>query len=373
MTSIYSQTMETYLETVYGTSYTSLDRLTQIKLNKLIWQHMFRVLDYSTLIRKLVRFGLNGSTLSLRRYLVSDGKIFQLKLALYRIFSTNKEPLKVYNWYRISEQDRRVHLLLKSDPILVRGLRAYSKQGFCSFSQRKWSKLLEQAVSISETYTVKYVKRKMRFILTSNGFDPHDLSSILVEEGIKAMMNMYPCFKSDLHAINVMKSAIHNQGQNLIDKFTTAKRNSLVQGSDGTFSTLKVALHDVVSGNSYKGDVRSYLDGVGNLVVGVGSANPEELSTIESKACANSLISKAPFRYKRLMNLMTGKYDEGFTRYLQSQKVICEESTNEDLMDGCVKSGKFLKYKNPAFDFLGIPRDEAKNYLDSLNKDVVNE
>jgi len=368
---IFSATVEAALYDVYGARYKRLQRSDKVLVNFLVWRHLFRLMSYSDLLVGLRKFELAEGAIKLRKQLTSDGRVFALKLALYYI---HKNAIKVPREIRatmrefgVKKEDHTAFNLLEQDIRLVKGLNGYVRSKFRAYTLAKWNKLVAAAVDESRDYAARYAMKKMRFIMQANGYDLHDLAGDLVEEGVRGMMDMYPCFECKLHAINVGKTAIHNVGQNKIQKYTTGKRNTLTKGKDGTFTSNKVSLDKLVTTRLGDAQEYEYADESGRTRFGYSKT---ELSSVEAQVSASMLVKSASAKYQKLLGLLTGEPNAEFTAYLHSERLIRKRETNEDLMDKCVEEGRYLQYKNPAMDYLGIDRKEGRSFLKKFKTEL---
>lgn len=89
-------------------------------------------------------------------------------------------------------------------------------------------------------YIGKFVTKKMTFLMKSYGLHRHDIETELYCAGLWALHKKYPFFETPLHAINTVKSAIHNRGIDIIAKNTREKNQRLIRHEDGTFESVNV-------------------------------------------------------------------------------------------------------------------------------------
>ena len=90
-------------------------------------------------------------------------------------------------------------------------------------------------------YIGKFISKKLIFLTRSYGLTREDLHGDLIHVAMYALRKQYPAYQSDLHALNICKTAIHNHGIGLIEFWTRQKRNALTN-KDGVFSARTVDL-----------------------------------------------------------------------------------------------------------------------------------
>lgn len=111
-------------------------------------------------------------------------------------------------------------------------------------------------------YIGKFVSKKMSFLIKSYGETRHDLETQLSETALLAWYKQYPRFDSELHAINVAKAAIHNDGHTMITSLSSKSRQRLTRNSDGSFEALMVdinVLADVAAPPQYGALLQDHL------------------------------------------------------------------------------------------------------------------
>jgi hypothetical protein len=154
-----------------------------------------------------------------------------LKNCKLYIYARHKNPNINPSQFSIEKGDARY---LSS--ITFRGLRGCKAYSLTSFDK------LESDIVLSLTlrnYIGKFINKKLRFLIKSYGQGYDDLFSDLQAAAIYALRKQYPYYESELHAMNICKTAIHNVGQGLIE-FHTRKRRQALFSSDGVFQSVSV-------------------------------------------------------------------------------------------------------------------------------------
>jgi hypothetical protein len=142
-----------------------------------------------------------------------------------------------------------------------------------------------------------------------------------------------------LHATNIVKRVIHNQGINMIHHYTTQKMGRLLQDQKGAFSA---------------------------KVVGLDEANLNVLAAPEQRSdLAVDLTRMMPTfkpKQQRFVELLCGAYCSDFTKWLTEQGYKIE--TNEELLDRL----KIKQYMELALRYLDVPIDVGMRFIERLRK-----
>lgn len=146
-----------------------------------------------------------------------------------------------------------------------------------------------------KNYIGKFISKKLIF-LRSYGLSREEIHSHLLFASIFALRKHYPDFQSELHALNICKTSIHNSGMCLIEYWTRGKRQALLKEND-TFQSVHVPLesvHDVGVAPEHEDDFRLNLQ---SLV---------------------ALVPKMKPRQQTFVSVAAGIYDPGFSMFIGS-------------------------------------------------------
>lgn len=139
--------------------------------------------------------------------------------------------------YEIEREDSRV-------------LRRYAKtltvEGCAPWSAKKLA--LNEHYLLTQNlkdYIGKFVSKKLIFLVHSYGLSRHDITAELQCAALTALHKSYPFFKSALHAVNIVKAAVHNAGMDMIVRYTRKKNQRLKRNSDNTFEAVNVPVSEL--------------------------------------------------------------------------------------------------------------------------------
>ena len=96
----------------------------------------------------------------------------------------------------------------------------------------------------TEQWRKKFAYRKLRFVYQSNGMEQSDIVHELMVHGLRSLGVTYPRLDSELHAINIAKRSMHNQGMTIIKAATTEKSRRIVN-TQGGFEAVVTPITDI--------------------------------------------------------------------------------------------------------------------------------
>lgn len=155
----------------------------------------------------------------------------------------------------------------------------------------------------------KLIYKKMIFLTSESfGFTVGELRSLLLHKAIYALMKQYPLFSSPLHFQNTAKTTIHNTAMSFITAQTRQKRQSMVQNSDGTWSSLKAPIESIME----------------------LAAPREDHYTRDTLASIVKLSDKFSANVQRFLLCMGGVHDPKFSEYLGIDNATAVDSMRYD-------------------------------------------
>lgn len=262
----------------------------------------------------------------------------------------------------------------KQDAILLETLqRSVWYKNFCTSSKKALDKpwtlqqtemMMVKIYNDLTTYTNKFVGKKLRFATMSSHLSVEDISADLRIHGIQGFLAQYPAVESDLHAFNVAKRTIHNQGINLIHHFTTARNLQMEKQSDGTFISLKISLDVMFDGNSGLNKITQFttLDG--------SSCGEQEVDNEDAMSYTlERMIKNAQPQRRRFLKLVSGQHNKRFSRWLTEAHNI--QTENDEAFDGMLRRGTIDRYISLAGEFVGWTPDETKKELQNIRKELA--
>lgn len=186
------------------------------------------------------------------------------------------------------------------------------------------------------TWLGKFVSRKLRFIYESQGLKRTDIEQELRYKGLQGLYMMYPCVQGALHAQNVVKRTIHNNGINMIYKATTMKAGRLIRDPSGTFQSRVISL-DAAQLHT--------------------QAAPETRTDVQLDF--DRLCNKYTGKRLKFLELLSGAYCEWFSHWIKTQG---QRLDNDETFDKISP----VAYTRLVADYLGVSAKSVATFLTEL-------
>lgn len=216
---------------------------------------------------------------------------------------------------------------------------------------------------LDTAYIEKFVGKKFRFLTQSGQKDEGSLQAELMEFGLRSAYRAYPKVEGVLHLVNIMKTGIHNRGQNIIKEETTQKRKRLVRNEDGTFSGLLLSLNH----STFEQTFALEQQGTGGLSVcnalmsgldgrSIGYERPTDIDRQRDLVkVVDKFYDSCSAQGKRVfITLLMGVYDDKFSDFLGQP--------NDDAF---YKLDRKL-YVEKVRSFVGVSKEKAKEFMGEM-------
>lgn len=296
--------------------FSKLPKYQQHKWAELMLSTMFRTLSYAQLAATATRlFGKLDFKTIWRRTLQSGYVVRNVKSWIYfcakrRLRGTAAESA-AYR-FQVEPVDWGLRLLVSTQ--LKSTLRKLSDK-YPALSLAALDAQILRIFREMRDWLGKFVYRKMRFVYQQQGLEPHDMQMEVFAKGVQALYLMYPRVESELHATNIVKSAAHNYGINMLKQQTHVKRARITRASDGTFSSRVISLDELVT----------------HVDLHAPDTKPYDDLRIDISRVYEQLATQGQWRQRKLIKLLMGMEDKGFNAWLITQQNI--QSTCSEYID----------------------------------------
>lgn len=303
--------------------------------------YLFRGLNYAGYGARLTRLnhGIRPNVRAITDALGRDGAVMKnLKVWIFYVVkhrSDRKTQLKLARDWSIDPID--VQAFDAASTKTVRYIRKLGRR-YAALTMDKLEHSVTTIVSQTQTWLGKFVSRKLRFIVQSQGMHRSDIEHELVYKGIQGLYAMYPRVESQLHATNVVKRVIHNQGINMIHHYTTKKMGRLIVDGTGAWHSRVISLDDA------------------------------QLNTVAAPEASDLhmdfslVLHRYTGKRRQFLELLSGAYCERFTSWLCEKGHVVE--TNEILLDRM----DIRKYVRLALEHLNVEWLKGVQFLQELRK-----
>jgi hypothetical protein len=199
---------------------------------------------------------------------------------------------------------------------------------------------MEAAILTSKELQVwmgKFISRKLIFLTRSYGLKRSDIEGQLLHSGMFALRKQYPIYETELHALNICKTAMHNTGMGIIEYWTRDKRNALLE-ENGSFQAVHVPYESL-----------SHLS--------VAPEHADELRV--NLQCLVGLAPKLKPKARKFIETAAGLHDEGFSIYI-----------GLDNVDAAYR-WDYARYMQSLRDYMDVTTQQTTNLLSSLRKALL--
>jgi hypothetical protein len=271
-------------------------------------------------------------------------------LALCKKFGLKKDDAKAYYYY--------LRYVKKSMP------KIYS---LC-YSPKKFEAWMAECIEEVNTFTMKFVYKKLKFVFSGQGLKAEDIAMDLYLKGMQALCFYMPRVETREHAVNIIKKVIANHGKNIIGKNTTQKAGRIIAQHDGTdekstfaqwtnrIMNIEAATTTAVLKERYRTNTHDVLS-----VPITGTKNVSEHDYELSLDVKKMLMQASPKR-KQFLRLLMGEFDYDFTLWLRDEELIDEDQNNQDFYDRMSKA-KMEKLMQYICSFLKLSDERTKKWI----------
>lgn len=349
-------------------AFAALPKYMKMKWTQMILSTIFRRLSYKQLLaraKKTLGAAVDARTMwkaaIQNGYLVKNVKAWLFWCAKQRLRGAAAD--KAGAAFKVKPEDYCLRLMMTND--CARHLQKLAERYPALTIERIDARVTEIFNDMRE-WLAKFVHKKMRFVYQQQGLEAHDMSMEVFAKGLHGLYLTYPVIESYLHAVNIVKSAAHNYGINIIMQQTHECRARIIKSSDNTFVTRVVALDDGVAqeiDNTIHEDATGHAEMRHDLerlfngyaIQGCSSISFQWL-LYESEALCTPFMSKK----QRFLALLMGYEDWEFNQWLNSVHRI--KSTGSEYLDK-TEVPRFVKL---VCQFLGVPEEKGHHFMARL-------
>jgi hypothetical protein len=362
--------LEKHLKKFYP-GYYKLPGATQKLLLNYCVQYLFRFISaakFNVLVRKATGDS-KTRLIEMRRSLTSDGYLAKnIKVWLYYLYKEKPKVSKnILREFEIQKCDHYLHRHLNIETITL--IEKLCRKGYKAKTLKEIDQIYTYVLEEDDSYegitkwTSRFVGRKMRFIADRFSETVNDMVNALKADGLESIMFVYPRIESLEHCINICKRAIHNDGINLIERHTSETRGRITMNADGSANLKLEPLHSP--------NVIQALENGDNHFV-CSSLEGSSVSNLDLRLSVQSILSQYSGSRRRFIHLITGEFDEAFSKFLKDKnpKLL---SSNDQYFDRVA----FDIYLRQVLDYIGVSEELGLQLIEELKikfdhlKDVI--
>jgi hypothetical protein len=208
-------------------------------------KHLLTFSSYKEYIAEMRRLNVGKYAKPIRSACQANSLMcFNYKMALITSLYNRQVSKNIFINYKVSPKRYIVNRLL-NDPNISLWEEKIDKAECMLNNLQEYEKHCSKLIENLQVYTRRFVYMKLRFIMFSNSLEIEDITNDLLAKATEAYYASIP-FKPELHILNIMKRAIHNEGINLINYYGAAKRQRLMINPENTSNILTnriISLH----------------------------------------------------------------------------------------------------------------------------------
>jgi hypothetical protein len=359
-------------------AFDALPKYLKSKWSGLMLSNLFRRISYKELCTRSAKLLGKVDVKSIWRAVIADGYVVKnIKVWLFWCVKRGlrgEDALMAGVRFGIHEADRGLRLNMSAD---LKSHLAKLARNYASLSVEALDKQVVTIFKEMRDWLGKFVYRKMRFVYEQQGLAAWDMQMEVFSKGIHALYLQYPRIETKLHATNIVKSAAHNYGINIIIQATNESKARLVRNGDNTFVSRVVNLDDIAVVTTLAGeDTRPKYERRHDLNTtfnSFGYRNKPRTFNLEWLLCGAPCIKtqtltiademKKLSRRQRIMMLLMGAEDPEFTTWLNTSRHRIR-STCSDYLDKADPT----RFMNLAFEFLKVDPKLGNQFVSRLRK-----
>jgi hypothetical protein len=312
-------------QTVAGVLPGDIDRT---ELHKLFVLALFKCIGSTAFSRQLSSLlGVKQhDALELRKRLDNDGYLlFHVKPFLFYCFKkgakTKRKILQYASDFKVRAEDAPIALVLQEPSVAERldPLREFKALSFSALRHH-----IDSIPKRVSGYARHFIMKDMAFIIRNQHYalGVDDVLNELLDKGIRNLLWTYPKIDNSLHALNIVKRAIKNNGVNLIYYHTRDQRGVVCRDDNGNFYSKVIPITD---------QTENVLD---TLVCPTVSNNLDTKVSVEDWIATRQVLRHFKSKRKRtIVTALMGMNSERFSTWLRVKAKPTHRLPNDDLFE----------------------------------------
>lgn len=346
--------IETNIRTKFTSVSSALSPKAIAKLERLLIMDLFKFVTPPVFVAKVATLlNVRRPVVSeLRKEFVNDGYVlFSLKPFLFYCYKyairKRKAVVKVGRKFGVIGDDLRLvlHLTHRTIAEKMSTLRKYTALSYEKL--RKYTGLIPRKV---DSFAKNEIFKTMRFIFRNQHYalDVEDIKQDLIDKGLRNLLWTYPRIDSLLHAVNVVKRAITNNGINMLYYYTRDQRSVVRRDGEGNFYSNMIPLTT---------STESVLETIACPTV----SNPlDTVVTIEQHVSTGQVVNHFKSKKKQAVVIaLMGMNNRKFSNWLMKKAKPTHRMENDDLYDTLARRSSMAQYFNYLSSFTGYPKDKV--------------
>lgn len=300
---------------------------------------------------KDVRLGLMGKC-----YLTVNVKYAALFLALVPNNADAYVKLQAY----LNAEDIAIFRNYFSRRSFKANMKEYAiSRGLCARdvtiqAMRRDKKAFDDLLQKATRHIKSRVRKRLGFVVKSDNNTDKDFSGDLTCKVLRAYHSLIPTKQPEAYVVNYLRRSASNETVNLIEKHTTGKRGRMVATGDDGYGGQNYEVICRSENQTHKGE-----DGESEFDMLMGTQIEDSTPTIESSILMSRLYGKFKGRKLKILEILSGQNDDGFTRFLKRKNKLGRGVDHTDYQRR-VAPQTFL---NTLAEYVGVYREAFMKFV----------
>lgn len=317
--------------------YYSLTKAERTQVTEHMLEYAFSLMDVSEFNKRIRNLG-GDRVLDLRQAMANSGRMTKAKVFLYRAHATNKVD-RSFELAQLPEQDANLRKWVGKSEKLEEAFAQYREEGFRAISWNGLQNAITTHLPDVKKFASITTAKQLAFVVSAGQDQANHLVSELVTAAVQGAYRMYPRIHNKAHLKGIMLQSITRHGINLQKYFSYDSRKAMREEKDANG-------HTVYRNIVHKIDLME--NDHPNLMT--PDCSEDGLTLMQ-------LVQRYKGRHRYYIELLTGKYDQSFSVWLNNYGVF---EPNDDLFDRHLQNGSLDDYSLLAATYLGLPEGYEK-------------
>lgn len=220
-------------------------------------------------------------------------------------------------------------------------------------AMRRDKKALDGYLDKAMRHIRSRARKKLSFVVKAENDTFKDFASELTCKVIRAYHSLIPTKQPEAYIVNYLRRAATNEAKNLIDKHTTDKRGRMVEAGDDGYGGKK---YELVCRSENQTHVNE--EGMSEYET-LMSQHEDHAPCVDSAIMLGRLMGRFKGRKLKILQILSGQLDEGFTRYLKHKNKLGRGVDHQDYQRR-VSHQAFLK---TLANYLGVYQEAFMRFV----------
>jgi hypothetical protein len=221
-------------------------------------------------------------------------------------------------------------------------------------SMRRDKKAFDGLLEKATRHIKSRVRKKLAFVVSSDNGSNNDFNGDLTCKVLRAYHSLIPTKQPEAYIVNYLRRSASNETLNTVAKHTTGKRGRMIATGDDGYGGKNYEVICRSENQTFKGP-----EGESEFDLLMGTQLEDSTPAIESSILMSRLFGKFKGRKLKVLEILSGHIDEGFTRFLKRNNKLGRGIDHTDYQRR-VPHQTFL---NTLAEYLGVYREAFMRFV----------